>query len=227
MLFKMVILMTLSMLSNPPILKTLARYPKHVYRLSKALYGLKHAPRAWYERLRDFLIEKGFKIGKVDTTLFTKKMNGETFICQVYVDDIIFGSTNEDFCKEFGDLMSKEFEMSMIGELSFFLGFQVKQMKEGVFISQEKYTHDLLKRFEIMECKPIKTLMASNGHLDLDEGGSPIDKTLYRSMIGSLLYLTASRPDIIFSVCMCARYQAMPMESRFSQVGHSISFGAS
>ena len=89
------------------------------------LHGLKQAPRAWYERLRDFLIEKGFKIGKVYTTLFTKKMNREIFICQVYVDDIIFGSTIEHFCKEFGNLMSKEFEMSMIGELSF-LVFQVK-----------------------------------------------------------------------------------------------------
>ena len=114
--------------------------------------------------------------------------------------------------------MSKEFEMSMIGELSFFLGFQVKQMKEGVFISQEKYTQDLLKRFKMMDCKPIKTPMASNGHLDLDEGGNPIDKTLYRSMIGSLLYLTASRPDIMFSVCMCARYQARPMESHLIAV---------
>jgi len=119
--------------------------------LSKALYGLKQALRAWYERLRDFLIEKGFKIGKVDMTLFTKKMNGEISICQVYVDDIIFGSTNEDLCKEFGNLMSKEFEMSMIGELSFFLGFQFKQMKEGVFISQEKYTQDLLKRLKVLD----------------------------------------------------------------------------
>jgi hypothetical protein len=90
--------------------------------LFKALYGLKQAPRAWYERLRDFLIEKGFTFGKVDTILFTKKLNGEIFICQVYVDDIIFGSTNEDYCKEFGELMSKEFEMSMIGELTFFVG---------------------------------------------------------------------------------------------------------
>jgi hypothetical protein len=114
------------------------RYPNHIYRLSKALYGLKQAPRAWYEHLRDFLIEKGFTIGKVDTILFTKKLNGEFFICQVYVDEIIFGSTNEDYCKEFGELMSKEFEMSMIGELTFFLGFQVKQMREGIFISQEK-----------------------------------------------------------------------------------------
>jgi hypothetical protein len=143
--------------------------------LSKALYGLKQAPRAWYERLRDFLIEKGFTIGKVDTTLFTKKLNGDIFICQVYVDDIIFGSINEDYCKEFGELMLKEFEMSMIGELTFFLGFQAKKMKEEIFISQEKYTKDLLKRFKMEDCKLIKTPMPSNGHLDLDEGGKPVD----------------------------------------------------
>jgi hypothetical protein len=185
---------------QPPGFKD-PRYPNHVYRLSKALYGLKQAPRAWYECLRDFLIEKGFTIGKVNTILFTKKLNGDIFICQVYVDDIIFGSTNEDYCKEFGELMSKEFEMSMIGELTFFLGFQVKQMREEIFISQEKYTKDLLKRFKMDDCKPIKTPMPSNGHLDLDKGGKPVDQTLYRSMIGSLLYLTASRPDIMFSVC--------------------------
>ena len=97
--------------------------------------------------------------------------------------------------------------MSIIGELTFFLGFQVKQMREGIFISQEKYIKDLLKRFRMDKCKPIKTPMPSNGHLDLDEGGKSVDQTLYRSMIGSLLYLTASRPDIIFSVCMCARFQ--------------------
>jgi hypothetical protein len=194
------------------------RYPNHVYRLSKALYGLKQAPRAWYERLRDFLIEKGFTIGKVDTTLFTKKLNGEIFICQVYVDDIIFGSTNEEYCKKFGGLISKEFKMSMIGELTFFLGFQFKQIREGIFISQEKYTKDLLKRFKMEEYKPIKTLMPSNGHLDLDEGGKPVDQTLYHSMIGSLLYLTASRPDIMFSVCMCARFQACPKEPHLSAV---------
>ena len=96
---------------------------------------LSKPPRAWYERLQDFLIEKGFTIGKVDTTLFTKKLDGEIFICQVYVDDIIFGSSNEDYCKEFGESISKDFEMSMIGELTFFLGFQVKQMREGIFIS--------------------------------------------------------------------------------------------
>ncbi|WVZ85243.1 hypothetical protein U9M48_032190 [Paspalum notatum var. saurae] len=146
-------------------------HPDHVYRLSKALYGLKQAPRAWYERLRDFLIEKGFKIGRVDTTLFTKKMDNDLFVCQVYVDDIIFGSKNEEFCKEFGKMMAKEFEMSMIGELTFFLRFQIKQLKEGTFIYQKKYTRDLLKRFKMDDCKPIETPMATNTKLDPDESG--------------------------------------------------------
>ncbi|WVZ97701.1 hypothetical protein U9M48_043215 [Paspalum notatum var. saurae] len=141
-----------------------------VKRLSKALYGLKQAPRAWYERLRDFLIEKGFKIGQVDTTLFTKKMDNDLFVCQVYVDDIIFGSTNEELSKEFGNMMAKEFEMSMIGELTFFLGFQIKQLKEGTFIYQEKYTRDLLKRLKMDDCKPIETPMATNAKLEANIG---------------------------------------------------------
>ena len=186
--------------------------PNHVYKLSKALYGLKQAPRAWYERLRDFLISKSFKIGKVDTTLFTKSIGKDLFICQIYVDDIIFGSTNQDFCEEFGEMMSRDFEMSMIGELSFFLGLQIKQLKKGTFVCQSKYVKDLLKKFGMENAKPIKTSMATNGHLDLDEGGNPVDLKLYRSMIGSLLYLTASRPDIIFSICMCAQFQAAPRE---------------
>ena len=132
---------------QPPGFKD-PRYPNHVYRLSKVLYGLKQAPRARYERLRDLLIEKGFTIRKVNITLFTKKLEGEIVICQVYVDDIIFGSSNEVYCKEFGELMSKEFEMSMIGDLTFFLGFQVKQMREGTYISQEKYTKDLHKKVQ-------------------------------------------------------------------------------
>ena len=194
------------------------RYPNHVYKFHKALYGLKQAPRAWYECLRDFLINQGFKIGRVDTTLFTKNIDNELFLCQIYVDDIIFGSTNKEFCKEFGEMMSREFEMSMIGEFNYFLGFQIKQLKEGTFIHQEKYTKDILKKFKMDDCKPIKTPMPTNGHLDLDETGKSVDQKLYRSMIGSLLYLTASRPDIMFSVCMCARFQANPKESHLSSV---------
>jgi hypothetical protein len=111
-------------------------YPDHVYKLFKALYGLKQAPRAWYECLRDFLITNAFKVGKADPTLFTKTCNGDLFVCQIYVDDIIFGSTNQKYCEEFSRVMMQKFEMSMMGELNYFLGFQVKQLKEGTFISK-------------------------------------------------------------------------------------------
>ena len=103
--------------------------PNHVYKLKKVLYGLKQATRAWYARLRDFLLSKGFMMGKVDTTLFTKKIDNDLFVLQIYVDDIIFGSTNQDFCEEFRNMMANEFEMSMIGELNYFLGLQIKQLK--------------------------------------------------------------------------------------------------
>jgi hypothetical protein len=96
-------------------------YHNHVYKLHKALYGLKQAPRAWYECLRDFLIENGFRIGKADSTLFTRKMGKDLFVCQIYVDDIVFGSTNKSFCDEFSKIMTDRFEMSMMGILTFFL----------------------------------------------------------------------------------------------------------
>jgi hypothetical protein len=152
----------------------------------------------------------------VDTTLFTKEVNGELFICQIYVDDIIFGSTNDALSHEFATMMSREFEMSMIGELNFFLGLQIKQLKEGTFITQDKYIKDILKKFKMDDCKAIKTPIATNAHLNLDVDSKPIDQSLYHSLIGSLLYLTTSRPDIMFSVCLCARFQANPKESHLS-----------
>jgi hypothetical protein len=158
------------------------------------------------------LLKNGFEIGKVDSTLFTRKVDNHLFVCQIYVDDIIFGSTDETFCEEFSRVMTNRFEMSMMGELKYFLGFQVKQLKEGTFLCQTKYTQDMLKKFGMEKAKHAKTPMASSGHLDLNEEGKTVDQKLYRSMIGSLLYLCASRPDIMLSVCMCARFQANPKE---------------
>jgi hypothetical protein len=189
-----------------------SEYPNHVYKLSKVLYGLKQAPRAWYECLRDFLITNGLKVGKADPTLFTKTVAKDLFVCQIYVDDIIFGSTNKSTCEEFSRIMIQKFEMSMMGELKYFLGFQIKQLQEGTFISQTKYIQDILKKFGMKDDKPIKTPMGTNGHLDLNRGGKSVDQKVYRSMIGYLLYLCASRPDIMLSVCMCARFQADPKE---------------
>jgi hypothetical protein len=145
-----------------------SEYPTHVYKLSKALYGLKQAPRAWYECLRDFLITNGFKVGKADPTLFNKTIDKDLFICQIYVDDIIFGSINKSSCEEFSRIMIQKFEMSIIGELKYFLGFQIKQLQEGTFIFQTKYIQDIHKKFGMKNVKPIKTPMRTNGHLDLD-----------------------------------------------------------
>jgi hypothetical protein len=183
-------------------------YPNHVDKLHKTLYGLKQALRVWYECLRDFCIDNGFMIGKADSTLFTRKMGNNLFICQIYVDDIIFGSTNKSFCEEFSKIMTDRFKISMMRVLTFFLGFQIKQAKEGTFISQTKYSRDILKEFGMDNAQPIKTPMGTNGHLDLDLDDTSVDQKVYRSMIGSLLYLCASRPNIMLSVCICERFQA-------------------
>ena len=118
---------------QPPSFEDLKK-PNHVFLLHKALYGLKQAPRSWYECLKVFLLKKGFEIGKIDYTLFTRKVDNQLFVCQIYVDDIIFGSTDETFCEEFSRLMTNRFEMSMMGEIKYFLGFQVKQRSEGTFL---------------------------------------------------------------------------------------------
>jgi hypothetical protein len=115
-------------------------YLNHAYKLYKVLYGLKQAPRAWYECLRDFVIENGFKIGKADSTFFTRKVGKDLFVCQIYIDDIIFSSTNKSFCNEFSKIMMDRFEMFMMGVLTFFLGFQIKQAKDGTFIDKKVYS---------------------------------------------------------------------------------------
>ncbi|WCJ44342.1 Retrovirus-related Pol polyprotein from transposon RE1 [Euphorbia peplus] len=198
--------------SQPPGFED-PKFPDHVYKLKKALYGLKQAPRAWYERLTKFLLSKGFVRGCVDTTLFTLKKNKDILIAQVYVDDIIFGATNESLCREFSNHMKAEFEMSMMGELTFFLGLQIKQSNDGVFINQAKYTREVLKKFGMMDSNAVDIPMDVSKDIDDEEkAGKPVDIKTYRGMIGSLLYLTASRPDIHFAVCFCARYQSKPRE---------------
>ena len=200
------------------------KHPDKVFRLNKALYGLKQAPRAWYDTLKEFLMKKGFKPGSLDPTLFTKSYDGELFVCQIYVDDIIFGCTDQRYSDEFAYMMSEEYQMSMMGELKFFLGLQIRQQRNGIFISQEKYLKDVLRKFGMQDCKGVKIPMPTNGHLCTDENGIDFDQKVYRSMIGSLLYLCASRPDIMLSVCMCARFQATPKESHHKAVKHILRY---
>jgi len=137
---------------------------------------------------------------------------------QIYVDDIIFGSTNASLCKEFYKLMQDEFEMSMMGELKVFLGIQINQCKDGVYVHQTKYTKELLKKFKLEDCKVMNTPMHPTCTLSKEDTGPKVDQKLYRGMIGSLLYLTAARLDILFSVCLCARFQSDPRESHLTVV---------
>jgi hypothetical protein len=129
-------------------------------------------------------------------------------IVQVYVDDIVFGGSSHSLVARFAEHMSKEFEMSMMGELEFFLGLQIKKAKEGTFVHQAKYTKDIFKKFKMDDSRPLSTPMITTTTLDADEDGEPVDQKEYQSMIGSFLYLTVMRPDIQFSVCLCACFQA-------------------
>ncbi|GJS58420.1 ribonuclease H-like domain-containing protein [Tanacetum coccineum] len=193
-------------------------HPNKVYKVIKALYGLHQAPRAWYERLSMFLLQHGYRRGAIDKTLFIKKDKKDIMLVQVYVDDIIFGSTKPSMVKDFEELMKKEFKMSSMGELTFFLGLQVKQSPAGIFISQDKYVKDILNKFDFRSIKPATTPIEAHKALGKDEEGEDVDVHLYRSMIGCLMYLTASRPDIMFAVCLCTRFQVTPKVSHMNAV---------
>ncbi|GJU56812.1 putative ribonuclease H-like domain-containing protein [Tanacetum coccineum] len=193
-------------------------FPNKVYKVEKALYGLHQAPRAWYETLSTYLLDNGFHRGQIDKTLFIRRHKDDILLVQVYVDDIIFGSTKKEMSTEFEKLMHDKFQMSSMGELSFFLGLQVKQKSDGIFISQDKYVAEILKKFDLASIKTASTPMETNKPLTKDEEAENVDVHLYRSMIGSLMYLTASRPDIMFAVCACARFQVTPKTSHLHAV---------
>ncbi|GJT22033.1 putative ribonuclease H-like domain-containing protein [Tanacetum coccineum] len=187
--------------------------PDKVYKVVKALYGLHQALRAWYKTLAKYLLDNGFHKGKIDQTLFIKNQKGDILLVHVYVDDIIFGSTKKELCIEFEKLMHDKFQMSSMGELTFFLGLQVKQKEDGIFISQDKYVADILRKFGFTYVRTASTPMDTENPLLKDSDGDDVDVHLYRSMIGSLMYLTSSMPDIMFAVCACARFQVTPKVS--------------
>ncbi|GJV30528.1 retrovirus-related pol polyprotein from transposon TNT 1-94 [Tanacetum coccineum] len=192
--------------------------PNHVHHLKKALYGLKQAPKAWYDTLSKFLLAQGFYKGVVDPTLFIRKTGKHTLHVQIYVDDIIFASTDPRDCDHFSNKMSSKFQMSMMGQISFFLGLQISQNPRGIFINQSKYSKEILNKFDLHNSDPIDTPMVERTKLDEDLSGNPIDQTQYRGMVGCLMYLIASRPDLVFAVCMCARYQSKPTKKHLEAV---------
>ncbi|GAA0154500.1 hypothetical protein LIER_12459 [Lithospermum erythrorhizon] len=170
----------------------------HVYKLKKVLYGLKQAPRAW---------EKN-----------------QLMMAQIYVADIVFGGVSNQLVKQFIQHMEVEFEMSMVGELKYFLGIQIGQMEDNIFISQSKYAKNIVQKFGLEIAKSKRTPLATHVKITKDKDGKEVNISNYRSMIGSFLYLTASRPDIAHSVGVCARYQAAPKESHLNLVKRIIKY---
>ncbi|GJV15474.1 retrovirus-related pol polyprotein from transposon TNT 1-94 [Tanacetum coccineum] len=190
----------------------------HVYKLKKALYGLKQAPRAWYDLLSKFLLSQEFFKGTVDPTLLIRRQGKDILLVQIYVDDIIFVSTIPELCDQFSKIMCSKFKMSMMGKISFFIGLQISQSPRGIFINQSKYALEFLKKYSMESSDPVDTPMVKKFKLDEDTQGKTVDPTHYRGMVGTLMYLTASRPDLTFAVCMCARYQAKPTEKHLHAV---------
>ncbi|GKF10171.1 uncharacterized mitochondrial protein-like protein [Tanacetum coccineum] len=165
-------------------------FPDRVYKVEKAVYGLHQAPRAWYETLSTYLLTMGLKEGKL----------------------------TRPYLSEGTKLMHEKFQISSMGELTFFLGLQVEQKKDGIFISQDKYVGEILKKFRFTEVKTASTLIETQKPLLKVENGEEVDVHMYRSMIGSLMYLTSLRPGIMFAVCACARYQVNPKVSHLHAV---------
>ncbi|GJU83970.1 retrovirus-related pol polyprotein from transposon TNT 1-94 [Tanacetum coccineum] len=156
--------------------------------------------------------------GTVDPTLFTRKAGNDLLLVQIYVDDIIFTSTNTAMCDEFANLMTTKFKMSMMGQMLFFLGLQISQSPRGIFINQSKYASEIIKKYGMLTSDSVDTPMVEKNKLDAYLQEAPFDATHYRDMIGSLMYLTSSRPDLIYGVCLCARYQAKPAEKHLHAV---------
>nr|GEV10647.1 retrovirus-related Pol polyprotein from transposon TNT 1-94 [Tanacetum cinerariifolium] len=192
--------------------------PNYTYKLKKALYGLKQASRVWYDLLSSFLISQDFSKGSVDLTLFIRRNGNDLLLVQIYVDDIIFAASTLELCDLFANLMCSKFKMSMMGKISFFLGLQIPQSPRGFFINQSKYSLELLKKYGFESCDPVDTPMVEKSKLDADKEGKAVDPSHYRGMISTLLYLTASRPNLQFAICMCARYQAWPTKKHVHAV---------
>lgn len=184
-----------------------------VYKLRKALYGLRQTPRAWYSKIESYFLKEGFEKCPLEHTLFIKVgENGMILIVSLYVDDLIFTGNNSDMFEEFKKSMKGEFDITDLGKMSYFLGVEVIQSSDGIFITQAKYAREILERFGMINCKPVSNPVVTGSKLSKRGGGAEVDITNYKQMVGSLMYLTATRPDLMYVVCLTSRYMEKPTE---------------
>ncbi|PKA47383.1 Retrovirus-related Pol polyprotein from transposon TNT 1-94 [Apostasia shenzhenica] len=187
-----------------------------VLKLHKALYGLKQAPRAWNAEIDRFFLQNGFQKSCNEATLYTLNQNGHILIISIYVDDLLVTGDDEGLIQNFKDQMKSKYEMSDMGQLRYFLGLEVHQSSKGIFISQKNYIQNVLKRFRMNECKAIDTPLSTSDKLKKEDGAPEANSEIYRSLIGSLLYVTISRPDLMFAASLLSRYMHQPSKKHFS-----------
>ena len=184
----------------------------HVCKLKKALYGLKQAPRAWYNRIDTYLIQSGFSRSQNEPTVYTKTdQDGKILIVCLYIDDMIYTGNIE--LTDFKHAMQSEFEMTDLGIMKYFLGIEVHQSAKGIFVCQQKYAADIIKRIRMEGCNPAKTPIPLGTKLSKKDEGPTVDSTLYKSLVGSLLYLTTTRPDIMYAASLVSRFMESPKDS--------------
>ena len=171
-----------------------------VYKLKKALYGLKQAPRAWFSRIEGYFTKEGFEKSCHEHTLFIKRKESKILIVSLYVDDLIFTSNDFLMMQSFKNSMKKEFEMTDLGEMKYFLGVEVRQTEKGIHIGQRKYAREILERFGLGDCNGVKNPMVPGSKLSKEDGGEQCDATLFKQMVGSLMYMTTTRPDLMYCV---------------------------
>ncbi|KAI3501210.1 hypothetical protein L1887_29073 [Cichorium endivia] len=187
-----------------------------VYRLRRALYGLKQAPRAWFNRIESYFMREGFKKSNYDHTLFIKKLEENMLFVSLYVDDLIYAGNDPEMCRSFKQSMQKEFEMTDLGKMKFFLGVEVNQSPEGISLCQSQYAKEVLKRFKMSEANGVKNPIVPGTNLMKLVAGKDVDSTLYMSLIGSLMYLTVTRPNLMYVVSLLARFMAKPKEEHMA-----------
>ncbi|KAL9429389.1 hypothetical protein AB3S75_031241 [Citrus x aurantiifolia] len=191
----------------------LEKYPQKVYKLKKALYGLKQAPRAWFNRIEAHFVSQGFEKCYSEQTLFIKtKEGGKILIVSLYVDDLIFTGNDEIMFAEFKSSMLKEFDMTDLGRMRYFLGIEVLQTSDGIYMYQRKYALEVLRKFKMENCNLVYNPIVPGCRLFKDENGVQVDETLYKQMVGCLMYLTATRPDLMYAVSLVSRYMSKPTE---------------
>nr|GEZ09403.1 putative RNA-directed DNA polymerase [Tanacetum cinerariifolium] len=187
-----------------------------VYKLQKALYGLKQAPRAWFSRIEAYFVKEGFMRSHSEHTLFIKRISdGSLLLVNIYVDDLFYTGNNEQMLKEFKSSMKGEFEMTDLGKMRYFLGIEVMQTATGIHVSQQRYAVEILNRFNMVNCNAVVNPIVPGCKLKLEEGES-VDETLFKSLVGCLMYITTTRPDIQFVVSYISRFMSKPTDIYFA-----------